>query len=149
MARIVILALVLCLPLLGGEPAPDLSSLKWLAGNWQVEKWGGTFHAFYSTPEGGKIVSYSKLVVGDALKFYEFELFEVVDGRIVYTPHPAGRRSPHSFPLVEADGNRAVFANDEHDWPKRIEFERPSEKKLVVTLTGGEKKEVFAFDRSP
>jgi hypothetical protein len=147
--RILVLALVLCLPLLGGEPADDLAALKWLAGNWQADKWGGTFHAHYSTPDGGKIVSYSKLVAGGALKFYEFELFEVVDGKVTYTPHPAGRRSPHSFPLVESGAQRAVFANDEHDWPKRIVFERPAERKLVITLSGGEKKEVFSFDRSP
>ncbi|MHC4959579.1 MAG: DUF6265 family protein [Planctomycetota bacterium] len=148
MTRITLLALLLCLPLLGGEPKDDLAALKWLAGTWTAEKWGGTFTSYYSTPEGGKILSHSRLVAGGAVKFYEFELFEVVDGKVMYTPHPAGKRAKHSFPLVETGTNRAVFRNDAHDWPKQLVFERPDQKKLVITLTGGAKKEIFAFDRA-
>ncbi len=50
-----------------------------------VKETGGTFTSYYSTPEGGKILSHSKLVAGGAIKFYEFEVFEVRDGKVTYT----------------------------------------------------------------
>ena len=148
MIRYLAIALLLCTPLIGGEPKDDLASLKWLAGTWTAQKWGGTFTSYYSTPEGGKIVSHSTLVSGGKLKFYEFEVFEVVGGKVVYTPHPGGKRSRHSFPLVSAAENTATFQNDAHDWPKKFVFLRAGNK-LTITLTGGKKKEVFAFDRAP
>ena len=64
-------------------------------------------------------------------------------------PHPGGKRALHSFPLVSMERNKATFRNDEHDWPKQLVFERVDEKRLVITLTGGTKKEVFSFTRVP
>lgn len=147
MTRLIVLALLIATPLCGGEPKDDLASLKWLAGTWTAQKWGGTFTSYYSTPEGGRILSHSTLVSGNSLRFYEFEVFQVRDGKVLYTPHPGGKRSPHSFPLVALEKNTATFRNDEHDWPKQLVFQRKDDR-LLITLTGGAKKEVFDFQRA-
>ena len=35
--------------------APDrIAQMDWLAGEWSGDMWGGRFHAYYTTPEGGR-----------------------------------------------------------------------------------------------
>ena len=77
-----------------GSPPQTLESLKFLAGSWQGPWPGaGDFVAHYSTPEHGKILSYSELQREGKRLFYEFEKFEVVDGVVTYTPFPGGNMS--------------------------------------------------------
>ena len=131
------------------KPEARLSALKWLAGSWKGEMWGGQFHAYYSTPEGGRILSHSFLKKGGRQAFYEFEKFDVQQGEVVYIPYPGGRQAAH-FLLKESPANRAVFENPKKDYPTRIVFER-REKLLVITLTDpfgkNPKKEVFRLNR--
>jgi hypothetical protein len=110
-----------------------LAALKWMAGTWSGEMWGGVFTAYYSTPEGGKILSYSSLVKDGKQALYEFEKFDAQKGDVVYIPFPGGKRA-HPFLLKESSGTRAVFENPGKDWPTRIEFVRTDDK-LAITLS--------------
>ena len=74
-------------------PADTLAGMTWLAGSWEGQMWGGTFRAYYSTPEGGKILSHSQLIKEGKPVFYEFEVFEV-DGKVLrYQPYPGGKKA--------------------------------------------------------
>ena len=35
------------------SPAGQIAGMGWLAGDWEGPMWGGVFHAYYCTPEGG------------------------------------------------------------------------------------------------
>ena len=141
--------------LLADETKPDpkarLAGLDWMAGSWKGEMWGGEFFAYYSTPEGGKILSHSYLVKGGKKVFYEFEMFDVQKGEVAYSPFPAGRPAG-GFLLKQTDQKRAVFENPKKDYPTRIVFER-QENLLQVTLSDpfnkSPKKEVFRLNRQP
>ena len=133
----------------GPTPEQKLAGLKWMAGSWKGEMWGGEFHAYYSTPEGGRILSYSFLKKNGAQKFYEFEKFDVQKGQVVYIPFPRGSRAKH-FLLTESGKLRAVFDNPKKDFPTRITFER-DEDLLQITLSDpfnkSPKKDVFRLHR--
>lgn len=120
-------------------PPPRIADLAWLAGDWRgTLANGATFEAHYSDAAGGTIVSVSKEHRGNRTLAFELELFFEKDGRLLYQPHPNGRKSEHVFPLLELDreGRRAVFENKEHDFPQTFIFARTDEKTLVILLRG-------------
>jgi hypothetical protein len=133
------------------KPTPQarFAGLSWLAGDWSGEMWGGMFHAYYSTPEGGRILSYSRLEKGGKTVFYEFEKFDVQKDRVVYIPFPGGQRKEH-FLLTKSSPQRAVFEQPKKDFPTMIDFERDGDT-LKITLSDphneSPKKEVFELKR--
>jgi hypothetical protein len=134
------------------SPEEVIAGMDWLAGTWSGDMWSGRFVAHYSTPEGGKVLSHSKLMKGDQEAFYEFELFEARDGQVFLQPFPGGRKAD-GFLLQSHDpkGRVLVFENPDKDYPTRIVYERPADDELVITLTDphgeSEKVERFALSR--
>ena len=132
--------------------ASELADMGWLAGEWSGDMWGGRFEAYYTTPEGGKIISHSKLMKGEEESFFEFEVFEPRGKGVFLQPFPGGRKAG-GFELVEhveAD-RRAVFENPDKDYPTRIVYHRTSEDELVITLSdphgGSDKTDRFVLAR--
>lgn len=136
-------------------PAASVADLAWLAGHWHgTLANGATFETHYTGPDGGMIASVSKEVKKGRVVAFELEIFFEKDGRLIYQPHPNGKKSEHAFPLLHYDGTarRAVFENKEHDYPQTFTFEQPSPDSLVITLSGpgrnGQKKDiVYALKR--
>lgn len=130
-----------------------LSALGWLAGDWSADAWGGRFHAHYTSPQAGKVLSFSRLVRDGKDAYHEFEVFERVDGAVRMTPFPRGARAV-ALTLVEGAGGEreAVFENPDKDWPTRIVYASPDAERLVITLSdphgGSDKVEVFDFTRA-
>lgn len=115
----------------------DLAAMGWLAGYWSGEMWGGDFHAHYSTPEGGLILSHSRLLHGQEESYYEFEVFGPLDDEVVWLqPFPGGKKAG-GFRLKELDreARKATFENPDKDYPTRIVYHRKAENELVITLS--------------
>lgn len=135
------------------KKASPIDGLSWLAGDWEGKQWGGEFRAYYSTPEGGKVLSFSELLRSGKVVYHEFERFETRKDSVVMTPYPKGRPAG-SFTLTSVDPKkrRAVFENPKKDFPTRIVYERESDKRLVITLTDAhgksEKTEVFDLQQA-
>lgn len=117
------------------SPERDLAGMSWLAGSWSGDMWGGRFHAYYSTPEGGRILSHSELRQGEEVGFHEFEVFSVREEGVHLQPYPQGRPAG-GFTLTSCDGKarRAVFENPDKDFPTRITYTRSSETELLIVL---------------
>lgn len=134
------------------KPSEALKEMSWLAGSWSGEMWGGTFKAYYSTPEGGKILSHSQLLKDDEVVFYEFEVFEARGRGVHLQPFPGGERAG-GFELRSSDAEqrKAVFENPEKDFPTRIVYQRVSKDGLEITLSdphgGSDKVERFVLKR--
>jgi Domain of unknown function (DUF6265) len=132
----------------------QISSMSWIAGDWEGEMWGGTFHAYYCTPEGGKVMSYNTLTKNDKIGFYEFEVFELDSkGRVIFRPFPGGRASATPLLLADCDAKarKVVFENKKKDYPTRITYHRVADDRLVITLSdpfgGSDKVETFDLRR--
>ena len=115
------------------SPKHDIHALSWLSGEWEMEG----FKAHYTSPEGGQIFSVSRYFKDANLTFFEFEQFHMKDGSLHVTPYPKGEKSD-SFKLVNFDPNikKAVFQNPEHDWPKELSYERVSDDRLLILVSG-------------
>lgn len=129
-----------------------ITSLAFLEGTWRGTAEGERFEASYSSPAGGKVVSWSKSFSGKKVSFVELEVFEEKNGTLVVTPHPDGRRAA-SFTLASLEGEKAVFRNPKNDFPNEIVYERVAPDKLRFVVSGekdGAKSEwVFELDRAP
>lgn len=69
---------------------------------------------------------------------YEFLRIAADDaGRLVYYSMPSGRSPPTPFTLTNQAGQRAVFENAAHDFPKRIIYERQGNL-MTARIDGGE-----------
>jgi|GEM_PF-1587253 len=134
------------------KAAQQITSMSWLAGTWSGAMWGGTFEAYYTTPEGGRIISHSRLMKNGKEAFYEFEMFEVRDGSVQMAPFPGGKRVV-GVTLADLDSKqrKATFENKNKDYPTRIEYHRTTDDRLVITLSDpygkSDKREVFDLKR--
>lgn len=129
-------------------PIETLEGMHWLAGSWVGEMWGGEFHAFYSTPVGGKILSHSKLLQEHKVAFYEFEVFEPHEQGVVMRPFPGGQHVDDlMLDHVDASERKATFENPEKDYPTRITYQRVSDDELEIVLSDphGESDKVERF----
>lgn len=119
-------------------PSADamVQQLSWLAGHWRGASDSGTYEAWYSTPEGGVILSQSKEYSGGKLIFWAFERFSVENGVVTVLPYVEGEPSV-SFGLVELDPDekRAVFENKRNKWPTRLTYYRVQDR-LVISASG-------------
>jgi len=131
------------------NPTEIIGEMTWLAGDWAGDMWGGRFNAYYTTPEGGKVISHSRLMHGEEESFYEFEVFEAHENGVRLQPFPGGKKAS-SFVMKSHDSKakKAVFDSPENDYPTRIEYHRVSEDNLVITLSDphGNSDKVEKFD---
>lgn len=131
----------------GDPPKAGAKDLAFLAGTWEGEMWGGTFRSTYATEEW-VVLSYSELRKEGKVEFHEFEKFDVVEGKLVFSPFPGGRPATTLTAIeVDAKARKAVFENPKKDFPTRIEYHRKADDRLVITLSDphheGGKTEVF------
>jgi hypothetical protein len=129
-----------------------LDQMDWLAGNWSGDMWGGRFVAHYTTPEGGMIISHSRLLINGQVNFYEFEVFEPEGDGVHFQPFPGGEPADGlSLTSHDVMARRAVFENKDKDFPTRIVFERVADDHLVITLSdphgGSDEVETFNLFR--
>lgn len=120
------------------DDTPGIERLAFLAGTWRGTYPGGEWESAYTTPQGGVVLSSSKDMRGGKVVMIEFEHFREVEGNIVLTPYPFGKKSRVSFKMTEFDTNakRAVFTNPEHDFPNKLVYERTAKDELTIQVIG-------------
>jgi hypothetical protein len=118
---------------------PAVAQLAFLAGTWRgTASTGRTVEELISAPEGGVMLSAGREFKEGRCVFFDLVAFVEKDGAVQLIPHPNGRRSPRTFPLVQLDAtaHRAVFENPEHDFPKKFTYEIVAPDRLRITLAG-------------
>jgi ketosteroid isomerase-like protein len=128
----------------------SLDSLRWLLGEWTADGSRTTFHESWSevgpkTFEGSGI---ERAKADGAVKGAEvLRLVEMAD-HVFYISKVTHNELPVSFRLTACASGQFVFENAAHDFPRRIEYRREADHRLVVRVSdGGEKG--FTLDFSP
>jgi len=67
------------------------------------------------------------------------------DGEIYYSADVAENPAPVLFRLTSSHNGHAVFENPDHDFPKKIEYERVSEDEMTVVVSGDGRSVEFRF----
>ena len=134
------------------EPVLRVDRLTWLEGRWSGPMWGGTFHAHYTRPGDGRLLSFSELRSKERVQFHEFEVFEDSQDGVTLKPYPGGKPAVElKLTALSWEQRKATFENPKKDYPTRIVYHRVGEDRLTITLDdphgGGDKREVFDLKR--
>ena len=116
----------------------NLEQLQWLVGNWEsankdqitLESWEKTSELTY---EGAGITLSNS---GEELGREGLRLLVMKD-QIFYLAKVDHNALPIPFVLTHCRGNRFVFQNPQHDFPKVITYDRQDDKKFKVTVSDG------------
>ncbi len=149
----VLLLLAASLNGIGARAACDsLDGLRWLIGDWKADGSKTSFHESWAevspgTFEGTGIESSKadgKVKGGEALRLVE------MSGGVFYVSKVTHNELPVAFRLSECEGERFVFTNPAHDFPRRIEYLREEAGRLSVRVSdGADKGFTLDFTRAP
>jgi uncharacterized protein YbjT (DUF2867 family) len=103
--------------------ATPLDALAWLAGHWLAEGSGRIQEELWLTPRGGLMLGLNREIGRSGRATFEFLRIEARGDRIVYLASPAGR-PPTEFRMTESGGERVVFENPGHDFPRTLTYRR-------------------------
>ena len=112
-----------------------------MTGHWS----SGEVEEIWLAPKGGLMLGMSRTVRANGRVAFEFIRIANTEDGIAYIAQPGGR-PPTAFKLVESKTNRVVFANPEHDFPKRIVYEL-REGKLCARVDDGKDGDEWCWSR--
>jgi len=124
-----------------------IGDLAWLAGDWQTAPTGARrVDEHWTAPSGGAMLGMSRTVKGDAMVAFEYlRIVERADG-MFYVAHPNARAPGTDFRLTSLTATRVVFENPQHDFPKRIIYEKKGEHGLSAVVDAGEGTHAEKYD---
>ena len=134
-------------------PDPSMDSLGWMAGCWEGSFPNGrTVSEQWMKPAGNVMMGMSRTVKNGKTVAYEFiRLEQSEDGTIRYIARPSNQPEA-TFTLILHENQKAVFENQQHDFPQRIIYERISRDSLVAriegTINGKERKSDFPYRKT-
>jgi uncharacterized protein DUF6265 len=137
------IALVLMSATAGGPPAapPAVNErLGWLEGCWAGAKKGTSFRETWIAAAPGLMVGVGVTTSPGKPPEFEFLRIESRDGGPAYVAQPGGA-PPVAFAwsAAESTEDTAVFVNLEHDFPKRIAYQRLPSGGLLAWIDAGPK----------
>ena len=123
-------------PAPAGGPA-RIQDLSWMSGTWRGDDRGIATEEAWTTPDGGLMLALHKDVKGGRVTDWEFLRIEERPEGLVLLASPKGAPAT-PFPLLALEGERVLFANPGHDYPKRIHYWRTPDGALHAAIDGGE-----------
>jgi hypothetical protein len=103
------------------SPSGQLAQLAFMTGSWISDD--GETEELWLPPKGETMLGIARTVKEGRTVFFEFLRIEIEGGTITMFASPRGK-PPVPFKLTESSNAKAVFANPDHDDPKKISYER-------------------------
>lgn len=96
---------------------PKLENIKWIAGNWKGEAFGGQTEENWSEPFGDSMMATFKLVNNGTVSFYEIEIIRELENTLIlqlkhFNSDLKGWETKDEtidFPLKEITSNKVIF----------------------------------------
>jgi len=150
MSRVVLaVGLSLATVAIAQQPA-RVASLQWMAGTWSVSQGEETVTESWVGPGNGLMVAVNLTTTGTTRKSFEFLRIGDTPEGFSYFASPGGRPAVE-FKMKEQAGQRVVFENPAHDFPRRILYWREGENlmaRVEGSIGGKERNEEWRFSRA-
>lgn len=108
--------------LLAAGPAAA-ADFDWLAGRWCADADGVQTEEIWTDAAGGLVLGMHRDVPGAGKSAFEFLRIEYGGDTATYVAQPGGS-APTRFERVRHGATDVLFANPQHDFPKRIGYRR-------------------------
>lgn len=117
------------------ELEPKLENIRWIAGTWKGEAFGGITEEIWSEPSGDSMMATFKLIVDGKVQFYEIETISEVNNSLILRLKHFGndlkgweeKDKTVDFPLISITKNKAIFEG--------MTFESIDENNMIVYVT--------------
>jgi hypothetical protein len=119
-----------------GTPASGIQRVAWLQGCWEAASPERVIEEHWMAPRGTSMVGIARTVRGAELVEYELVVIREKGERLAYEAHPSGQRSATFLSETVTDA-AVVFQNLQHDYPKRVGYERGGPDQLVAWIDAG------------
>jgi Domain of unknown function (DUF6265) len=116
------LALISWLLLTDVATADEPLNLNWLAGAWCSAADGRTIEEHWLSERGGLMLGVNRTISSRKTTF-EFLRIEIIATGARYIAQPGGA-PPIVFDLTGATSSAVTFANPQHDFPRRVRYQR-------------------------
>jgi hypothetical protein len=127
------LALATAQPGQGQPAAPALPT--WLAGCWAGDVRGTRVEERWIDADRDTLLGVGTTVAGGRLREFEFLRIVVDGGALAYLAQPGGA-PPTRFAATSSGPAEVVFENPQHDFPKRVGYQRTGDR-LLAWIDGG------------
>lgn len=117
--------------------AAALRELGFLEGTWRAQIGDATTEEVWTAVSGGTVVGAGRVVSGDRTLFFEWMLISSSGDEVVLWAFPRGAE-PVPFRLVEVHEGDVVFANPDHDFPKRMRYRREEGGQVLFARVEGD-----------
>jgi hypothetical protein len=132
---LLVVASLVCAAPTGLAQSARIDSAAWLRGCWQMTMGDRVTEEQWMAPAAKTMLGVSRTVRGSSLVEYEFVVLREQGERLEYHAQPAGQPAA-SFLSREVTDARLVFENPEHDFPRRIGYERQGPDSLLAWIEG-------------
>jgi arylsulfatase A-like enzyme len=120
------------MPTINGES--KINQLRWMAGHWRASHKGNVKEEGWFAPRNGVMVGTHRDCNAEGGS--SLEHLEIVerDGLVIYRAFPSNQE-PAEFTLQTLEPRRAIFVNEDHDFPTHIEYIRENDQ-LTAKVSG-------------
>jgi len=144
-------SLSLCACTAPAAPAPQapghIGDAAFLAGVWREVQGESRVEEFWTGPAGGLMLGAGRELAGGKLEFFEHMRIEERGSSLVYVALPFGQNATE-FALVSRGPQEVVFANEAHDYPKRITYRLAEDGTLLARVEGDGRAEEWRYTRA-
>ena len=128
------------------DKAADISSLSWLAGDWETPDGQSKVEEHWTMPAGRTMIGMGRTVAGDRTVSFEYLRIELRADGVYYVAQPQGR-PPVDFRLGRQSGSEVVFDNPGHsDHLQHIIYRRESDNAIFARIEGANNGKSFGED---
>ena len=122
-----------------------LKQLEWLCGTWVLENGKATTEEHWRPLQGSTILGSSHTYTAERTQFFEHLRITAMRGTIAYVAMPGGA-APTVFPLRKLEQHAVEFANEKHDYPQSIRYEKTDAGvTATISMIDGTKAQQFVF----
>jgi hypothetical protein len=131
----------------------NLSSYRWLIGDWQKTSEEGIFRESWDQLNDSTYEGLGTFQVGAEIVFSEDIIFQKRKGKLEYVVKAGTQNGGDqvTFTCTKAKKNFLVFENPEHDFPSKITYLQMGQDSMVAQIFGEKNgkaaTEIFPFDR--
>jgi len=139
MAGIVMMAAMAVDGMTGPMTAQAATTLPgWIAGCWSGTRGAERFTERWTAADATTLLGVAHTVKNGSLSAFEFLRIVVRGDHLIYIAQPNGA-PPTEFTAPAADRTPAavIFANPQHDFPKRVGYQRDGATGLTAWIDGG------------